>query len=142
MAIELTWSLDIDGPTQGDDLDLHLLFGDAPLGHALLDCYWNNAQPNWGAYPDGSDDPDLTTDDTSGTGPERIEMAVAQDQSYRVVIVDSEGDGPGSLDANDATVVIWVNGIETWRSTTTISGDDSQTEVVVFNPTQATYSTP
>jgi hypothetical protein len=142
LAIELTWTLDIPGPMSGDDLDLHLLFGDAPIGHASLDCFWNNAQPNWGAIPDGTDDPNLTRDDTSGTGPERIEMAVAQDQSYRVVIVDSEGVGAGSADANEATVVIWVNDVETWRGVTTLTGDDSEIEMVSFNPVGATYSTP
>jgi hypothetical protein len=142
LEIELTWSLDIPGPLVGDDLDLHLLFGDAAIGDVSLDCFWGNAQPNWGALADGSDDPDLTRDDTPGTGPERIEMPVAQDQSYRVVVVDSEGNGAGSTDANEATVVIWVNGVETWRASTTISGDDSQTEMVTFNPVQATYITP
>lgn len=142
VEVELTWSLDLAGSTQENDLDLHFILGDAPVGDPLYDCNWTNASPSWGALADGSDDAQMTLDDAFGTGPERIEMAVAQDQSYRVVIVDSEGVGPGSAEANETHIIIWVNGLEMMRTNRIITGDDSQTLVATFNPVQGTLVVP
>lgn len=94
--VELLWDTPND-PDQyddisGADLDLHFVHplavggfdGDhdgEPDGWFDLpfDCFWNNEQPNWGAIDLSVDDnPSLDRDDTDGSGPENLNLALPE----------------------------------------------------------------
>ncbi len=93
IRVELTWETPADpdptdqGPEAGADLNLHFVHpaaqgpqdcdGDGqnePYFDSKFDCYWFNKNPDWGAAVDGSDDPWLDRDATSGPGPEVIQL--------------------------------------------------------------------
>jgi hypothetical protein len=101
--IELLWDTPND-PDQTDedagaDLDLHFVHplavggfdGDhdgEPDGWFDLpfDCFWTNEQPNWGSIdPSVDDNPRLDRDDTDGTGPENLNLAMPEvGMTYKV----------------------------------------------------------
>ncbi|MBI5607864.1 MAG: hypothetical protein HY902_03185 [Deltaproteobacteria bacterium] len=91
--IELLWDTPTDpdqtdtGPAAGADLDLH--FGHPLATHLDLDCdgaadpwsnnpydcYWFNAQPEWGSSSAAvKDNPSMDLDDTDGAGPENLNL--------------------------------------------------------------------
>ena len=85
-----------DRPRAGGDLDLHLLHPYARLSgsdltgdgvpdgwfHQIYDCFWGNPQPEWGSFsPSTNDNPRLDRDDTSGPGPENINLPEPEDLS-------------------------------------------------------------
>ena len=101
--IELLWHTPEDpdetdeGPDTGSDLDLHFthpwaggpdLDGDGePDGwfDQPFDCFWFNAHPEWGDFdPSIDDNPGLDRDDTTGAGPENINLNLPEDVLYKV----------------------------------------------------------
>lgn len=100
--VQLVWETPADGdPTDfnGTDLDVHLAHplaaedtgqpdkdGDGlpdPWFHDLYDCSWRNNSPDWGSAGD-IHDPSQDIDDTDGTGPENINIAVPENVEYRI----------------------------------------------------------
>jgi hypothetical protein len=120
--IELSWSL------PNDDLDLHLLNGNASY-ESEDDCYFGNCVAwdgegvlDWGAS--GSlDDPRLDLDDIEGTGPENINISEPSDGKFQVVVHDY----PSSVreEGNEATLRIHLAGEIAFEETRVISGEDS-----------------
>lgn len=82
LHVQLVWSTP-DDPDEtdgsGTDVDLHLVHERADglwAGPAEpWDCYYGNAQPDWGVIGEVSDNPSLDIDDTNGAGPENINLA-------------------------------------------------------------------
>jgi hypothetical protein len=76
ILVQVTWDTPAD-PDQtdraGTDVDLHLL---NPLADSWFttpyDCYYGNAEPDWGQLGNPSDDPVLDIDDINGGGPENV----------------------------------------------------------------------
>ncbi len=92
IRVELTWDNEAN-------LDLHFAHGKYsvmpdhdgdgepdPWFDPTFDCFWFNANPNWGAFdPNEDDDPKLHADDTDGHGPEIVTLADPEvDTPYRV----------------------------------------------------------
>lgn len=118
--IQLTWNTPGDAnQTDGDgtDVDMHLLH---PRGmnwdQAPLDCYYANKTPDWGpAGPPGN--PTLDIDDTSGAGPENINVEEPEDTSvlgnpYRLGIhyYRAESFISGTYGPSTATVRVYLGG--------------------------------
>ncbi|MCB9728442.1 MAG: choice-of-anchor D domain-containing protein [Deltaproteobacteria bacterium] len=102
--VELVWDTPGDpnqsdeGPEAGADLDLHFahpfasngdIDGDGvnePWFDVPHDCYWFNADPNWGSLsPTVDDNPGLDRDDTDGAGPENLNLNLPEEGlTYRV----------------------------------------------------------
>ncbi|MGM0577580.1 MAG: choice-of-anchor D domain-containing protein [Myxococcota bacterium] len=123
--VELLWDTPLDpdqtdeGPEAGADLDLHFLHpfatgedvdGDGePDGwfDQPFDCFWFNAQPNWGSLdPAVDDDPGLDRDDTDGAGPENVNLNIPEDGlTYKVGVHywNDHGFGP-----SNATVRVYI----------------------------------
>jgi uncharacterized protein YfaP (DUF2135 family) len=126
LSIELTWE------TGGDDMDLHLL---APGGtlETGTDCYYANCTwtaLDWGVSGETSDDPMMTADDISGTGPEIIEIEDPEDGEFTVVVHDY----PGSsyTPENLVTVAVTIDGFSRVFNTV-VSGEDTYTEICLIN---------
>ena len=110
--IELVWDTPGDADqtdTSGADLDLHFAHANAtgpdvdmnglpdPWYDTMWDCFWFNAQPDWG--PSGTlGDPALLRDDINGAGPEIIAIDDPENASYRVGVVywSDNGFGPST----------------------------------------------
>lgn len=82
LHIQLVWSTPDDPDetdTTGTDVDLHLAHERADGRWSALagdwDCYFGNAQPDWGVAGEVVDNPSLDIDDTNGAGPENINLA-------------------------------------------------------------------
>ncbi len=82
LHIQLVWSTPDDPDetdTTGTDVDLHLAHqrADGRWSGAAdgWDCYFRNAQPDWGVVGEVADNPSLDIDDTNGAGPENINLA-------------------------------------------------------------------
>ena len=80
--IELTWSTPNDpdeSDEDGSDVDLHLLHPSGEYWNDdLWDCYYANESPDWGdPGPEGN--PSLDIDDTTGAGPENINLDAPED---------------------------------------------------------------
>ncbi|MGM0577111.1 MAG: choice-of-anchor D domain-containing protein [Myxococcota bacterium] len=123
--VELLWDTPLDpdqtdeGPEAGADMDLHFLHpfatgedvdGDGePDGwfDQPFDCFWFNAQPNWGSLdPAVDDDPGLDRDDTDGAGPENVNLNIPEDGlTYKVGVQywNDHGFGP-----SNATVRVYI----------------------------------
>ena len=120
--IELSWEL------PQDDLDLHLLQGDAPY-ESEGDCYFGNcvgwdggAALDWGE-PGSSDDPRLDLDDIELTGPENINISEPAEGRFQVVVHDY----PSSVrdEGNEATVRIHLAGELVYEESRMIHGEDA-----------------
>ncbi len=82
LHIQLVWTTP-DDPDEtdgsGTDVDLHLRHQDADGGWNAqangYDCFFSNKQPDWGTPMDPVDDPTLDIDDTTGAGPENINLS-------------------------------------------------------------------
>ncbi len=90
LRVELRWSL------LWADLDLHVLREGGVLGGQTVDpndCYYNNANPDWGVIGEGADDPQFGDDRDSGGGlnwrnstPETVHIGYPTESYYRVLI--------------------------------------------------------
>lgn len=134
VEIHLEWTL------AGDDLDLHLVLGDGQV-NTPADCNYQTCLPpngaEWGDAESTADNPVMIADDIPGTGPEIIRIARIEDATYRVVVHDY----PASVanETNSATITVWV-GETRWSVTKRITGEDSWTDVVSFNPSTETFT--
>lgn len=120
LHIELLWHTPEDpdetdeGPEAGSDLDLHVtrLWAeeeDTAWFDVPFDCFWFNANPNWGSLdPTVDDDPSLDRDDTNGAGPENLNLnTTEEDASYGVMVHLWRDHGYGT---SLATIRIYVMG--------------------------------
>lgn len=80
-----------------------------PFFHGNYDCFWFNANPNWGsATPSVPDNPSLDLDDTDGWGPENLNLKLAEnDVEYTVGVHYWDAHSYGS---SVATVRIYIKG--------------------------------
>jgi hypothetical protein len=116
--VELTWE------HPGDDMDLHVLQGNA-APESNGDCYYGNCVAgglDWGSAGESSDDPRLDLDDIPGTGPENINLFDPANGVFHVAVHDY----PGSVynGDNDVTVRVFVAGEKVYEDTKTIRGED------------------
>ncbi|MFH1529880.1 MAG: hypothetical protein ABIK09_03990 [Pseudomonadota bacterium] len=121
--VELFWETPGDpdetdtGPAAGADLDLHLvhpLAGGPDLDvdgqpdgwfDQPFDCFWFNANPEWGSSEQDGDDPILMVNDTDGAGPEAISLNSPENVTYKVGVHCWDDHGYG---ASYATVRVYV----------------------------------
>ncbi len=102
ISITLTWTSSMA------DMDLHLLRpGDGSFFDSPTDCCYCNTNPDWGVMGQASDNPFLDRDDLAGPGPENINLSVAQDGEYQVVVHYFASHGAGDV---SATVQVRVHG--------------------------------
>ncbi len=98
--LELTWAYD------KEDLDLHLVRGEAASAEAAVDCSAAGCAGDWGTPGDPTDDPELVRDDVEGTGPELIGvMAPEDDEVFTVWVLDRQQ----RLRSADNTAVLQVH---------------------------------
>jgi hypothetical protein len=136
-----------DRPRSGGDLDLHLLHPFARLSgldltgdgrpdgwfHETYDCFWGNPRPEWGSFaPLPDDNPRLDRDDTTGPGPENINLPQPEDLSQEPPELVAKLGGPplayrvGVHHWNDhgygpayATLRVFVRGVLVYESAET-----------------------
>jgi hypothetical protein len=127
IRIELTWRTPADeiaGDDQGTDLDLHLLHPNAEAWFAPPhDCYFENANPDWGRLDDDYDDPTLDRDDTDGDGPETITLPAGENTEVlgRPYVVgvhyrSQTAENGDDLGPSFATVRLFVRGELAWEN--------------------------
>ncbi|MBN2496427.1 MAG: choice-of-anchor D domain-containing protein [Deltaproteobacteria bacterium] len=104
LLVELVW----DSPIA--DLDLHLLAPGGGLG-GLLDCFYNNRDPDWGQAGDDADDPHLLRDDLAGFGPETIAYGEPVDGTYQLLVHYFAAHTPSGREPTSATLRVFVDGI-------------------------------
>jgi hypothetical protein len=86
LTVQLTWD-----SASARDIDLHLNRGSTATGWCTNDdCNFSNSNPNWGG---GDADPSLDLDDTSGFGPENINIDNPNDGAYTVAATYYGGTG-------------------------------------------------
>ncbi len=119
LRILLTWD------RAGDDLDLHLL---QPAGSPWTtgDCYYLDCvgrSLRWGDPSSTADDPTLSADDVTGTGPEEIHIPAADNGQYRAWV----NDNPSHQDntADNATVTVYFAGNLIWTGTKALTGENA-----------------
>lgn len=116
--IEMFWE-------HAEDIDLHLLAPGGTYDSLTTDCYFMNctsaAALEWGAAG-AADNPSLDLDDTSGTGPENINIAAPQFGTFTVAVHDHPFTSYAG--ANDVTINIYVDGLLEWTGTKSFSGED------------------
>ena len=86
LHVQLVWSTP-DDPDEtdkfGTDVDLHVRHerGLDAWGESAgtWDCYFSNKTPDWGTQGDPNDDPSLDIDDTTGAGPENVNLSNPED---------------------------------------------------------------
>lgn len=135
--VQLVWDTPGD-PNQtdleGSDVDLHFLHPTGQgWGQAPGDCYYGNAEPDWGVRNDPSDNPSLDIDDVNGAGPENINLDNPEDtsgygQGYQVGIhyfrAETFLGGGASLGPSDATARIFLGGVLVYEKTRTLQATD------------------
>lgn len=102
--VEMSWD---SGST---DLDLHLIQAGFTPFDIRGDCHYCNPNPEWGESG-GFDDPVLALDDTTGFGPENIQLDSPYPGDYEVFVhfwSDSRADRTIPV---IATVKVWINGV-------------------------------
>ncbi len=104
LLVELVW----DSPL--GDLDLHLLAPGGAFG-GLLDCFYANPAPDWGAPGDPADDPRLLRDDLAGFGPETIGYGEPLEGAYRVEVHYFAAHTPSGREPTTATLRVFVDGL-------------------------------
>lgn len=93
LRVEMFWD------TDGTDMDLHLLNPTATRWFSSDDCYYANClggRLSWGG-PGPEDDPSLDLDNTSGRGPENINIDEPFPGTYRVGVHAFRGNGRVSV---------------------------------------------
>lgn len=77
---DLTLTLDWD--TAGTDFDLHLVRSGAAPFSPIDDCFYAHKAPDWGVIGESDDNPYLDADNTTGYGPEVINLLKARESVY------------------------------------------------------------
>lgn len=93
--VELSWD------TPESDVDLHFLNAseDATFYQAPWDCHYANPAPEWHDTQDDEDNPRLDLDDTTGYGPENINIPEPKAASYEINVHYYSDDGQGATEA-------------------------------------------
>ncbi|MCK6547159.1 choice-of-anchor D domain-containing protein [Myxococcota bacterium] len=104
LTVVLTWS------TDQTDFDLHLVRAPS-LPFSADDCYFERKHVDWGAAGAELDDPFLDTDDTSGLGPETVNLARAA-EVYEVY-VQYYGHAGATAPPTEVTLTHWLRGVST-----------------------------
>lgn len=112
--VELTWN------TDGSDLDLHMLDGDAELFSKPGDVCYCNPNPSWGESG-SEDDPTLDLDEMYAYGPENTNIESPADGDYTVLVHYFLDHGAGDT---TATVRVYLNGDLTWEGYELLSNKD------------------
>lgn len=100
VTVELSWSTPADddaADTNGADVDLHYRNARGRWEQERWDIFWHQQTADWGEEGDNSDDPEMTTDNTNGSGPERVvHPNPVEDQVYHIGVhyYDDSGFGP------------------------------------------------
>jgi hypothetical protein len=100
VTVELSWRTPADGDqtdTNGADVDLHYRNARGQWQEEQWDIFWHQQTADWGEEGDNSDDPEMTTDNTNGSGPERVvHPNPIEDQVYHIGVhyYDDNGFGP------------------------------------------------
>lgn len=103
ISVTLTW------PGMSHDVDLHMIRpGGGLLFDAPGDVCFCNTNPDWGVAGQPQDNPFLDRDDLFGPGPENINLSVAENGQYRVVVhlFNDRSNGPVT-----ATVQVAIRGM-------------------------------
>jgi hypothetical protein len=143
LHIELLWHTPGDpdesneGPEAGSDLDLHVtrLWAedeDTAWFDVPFDCFWFNANPNWGSLdPTVDDDPSLDRDDTDGAGPENLNLNTTEEgAAYGVMVHAWHDHGYGE---SLATIRIYVLGELIYEKSGVTLTDNKGWEVGTLN---------
>lgn len=103
MHIELSWD------TAESDVDLHLLNASqsATFYQSPWDCHYANPAPDWGDTGVQPDNPRLDRDDTTGWGPENINIPEPKAASYEINVHYYSDD---SMGATTARVRVFLSG--------------------------------
>ena len=139
--IELVWSTPNDRDEMdfaGADADLHLLH---PLGltwaTSPYDCYYGNPKPDWGPLGEEGD-PSLGIDDTSGAGPENINLNTPEytdqlGENYRIGVHYYSDD---LLGESEMTVRVYLLGslAGEWTRTLNHSGNFWEVAQIIWTP--------
>lgn len=101
--VELSWD------TPESDVDLHFLnvSEDASFYVAPWDCHYANPAPEWGDTNEDEDNPRLDIDDTTGYGPENINIPEPKTASYEINVHYYSDDSQG---ATTARVRVFLSG--------------------------------
>ncbi len=123
--VQLVWNTPAAPSPQADrgvDMDLHFLH---PLGRwfqSPWDVYYSNKTPTWNAVSH----PSLDIDDTSGAGPENVNLDDPEEDLYYRVGVQYYSDHGISPSTTFTTLRVFLNGVLTFeipnRELTTING--------------------
>lgn len=122
--VQLVWDTPGDpDQTDGDGSDVDLWFlhpRAASWSDVFLRCFYGNTNPDWGALGQGDDNPSLDIDDTTGAGPENINLNNPENTqtlggAYRVGVhyyrSFQEFGGGGDYGPSLATVRIYLGGL-------------------------------
>ena len=101
ISIVLRWD------TGGTDVDIHLVRPGGAFFTMPGDCYYANRSPDWGTRGESVDDPFLDMDNTTGFGPETINLMQAEPGQYQVWTHFYQG--PFATTSN-ATVDVFLRG--------------------------------
>jgi hypothetical protein len=126
--VQLVWDTpgDPDQTDQeGSDVDLHFLHPNG-VGWQIspLDCYYANANPDWGVRGRPDDDPSLDIDDVNGAGPENLNLNNPEDTTalgnfYRVGVHYYRAENflsGGTYGFSDVTIRVYLGGQLEWEN--------------------------
>ena len=113
--VELSWD------TAESDVDLHFLnvSEDGEFYVAPWDCHYANPAPEWGDGSDDEDNPRLDIDDTTGFGPENINIPEPKAATYEINVHYYSDDGQG---ATEARIRIFLSGELIFEDSAMLSG--------------------
>src|SRR5205814_6171925 len=103
--VELTWDKD------DTDVDVHLVEATeaGQLFQSPWDCYFDDTDPDWGAPGTTVDNPSIDLDNTTGFGPEHVDLAQPlAGHRYEIYAHYYDDRGHGST---NATIRIYLSGM-------------------------------
>ena len=113
--VELSWD------TPESDVDLHLVNTSAPNSAfyaAPWDCHYANPAPEWGAPDVPEDDPRLDIDDTTGWGPENINIDEPANATYEIYVHYYSDDNQGP---SEARIRVYLSGTQVFEDTAVLT---------------------